>query len=178
MANRETGAGMIIRKLFNLLRGQHPDTNDDGTVTTRFGDRIVPYEVTMTPKGCLRANVLAFMSQPRHRELVSLMRSIDWKAGDKPSLDRATGFFYSTRDLEKRGVSGTKPLGRIDVALEEDIFRSAAQLNRMDALFGDASHDNPICLDESTGRVYPANRPSETRGFVKLSGTVQGPAAK
>ena len=42
----------------------------------------------------------------------------------------------------------------------------------MKYLFGDCNPSNPIILDESTGRVYPANAPEKTCGFVKLEPTV------
>lgn len=42
-------------------------------------------------------------------------------------------------------------------------------------LFGDASPNNPICVDEGTGRVYAKNNPSEIRGYVKITESFGAP---
>jgi hypothetical protein len=167
-----------FKKFFNVLFGQHPNANFDGTITTKHGNRIIPHKVSASgANGGLKSNIAEFMSQPRRIEISKQLESIDWSTGDKPSLDLNTGCFYSAKDLEKNGLENATPLGQIDVDLEKRIFRLAAEKNKMRYLFGDASYKNPIVLDEATGRVYPKNNPEQTRGHVNLGPKVEGPAA-
>lgn len=167
-----------LRKFWNALSGKNPDENADGTITTKHGNKIIPYRVEVTGRGGLRANVAEFMSQPRVREIRQQMAPLlKTKPGDKFLLDEETGDFYLQSDVEKQGAENTNPLGQIDMAHELSLFKHAGQMIMMKKMFGDASHDNPIVLEEGTGKVYPKNDPKDVRGHVKLGPTVEGPAA-
>jgi len=162
-----------LRDILNALTGYDPRRNADGTMTTKHGNRIIPYKITVTHNGGMHANVVEFMFQPRVRELEKQMAPL--LAADHRErlvLDPDTGNFYLNGDIERNGIAKATPLGQIDLDLEQDLFRAAAQAVGMEKLFHGASHDNPIVLDEGTGRVYPQNNPDETRGYVKLGETV------
>jgi|GEM_PF-1735255 len=167
-----------LRRLWNKLSGKHENENADGTIITRHGRKIIPFRVTVTGRGGVRNNIVAFMSQPRVRELQRQMAPLlKTRAGDKLLLDDATGDFYLQSERDDLGAERVRPLGQIDMAVEEPLFKSAAQQVMMRKLFGDARPDNPIVLDERTGNVYPANDPKAVRGQVRLGPGVAGPAA-
>ncbi len=170
-----------LREIWNKLTGFDPRRNADGTMTTKHGNRIIPYKVTVTHNGGMHANVAEFMFQPRVRELEKQMAPL-LAAGhqERLVLDPETGNFYLNSDIERNGIAKATALGQIDLDLEKDLFKAAAQAVGMEKLFHGASHDNPIVLDEGTGRVYPQNNPDETRGFCE-AGTdchQHGPAAR
>ena len=167
--------GEKLKKLRDILAaavGIDPRRNSDGTMTTRHGNRIIPYQVTAKPGG-LHANVIEFQFQPRVRELQRQMQPLlDAPYGETLVLHPETGNFYLRSDVEKNGIDKAAALGQIDMELEESLFKAAAQWVSMGKLFGGASYDNPIVLDEGTGRVYAKNKPEETRGHVNLGPTV------
>lgn len=171
-----------LRDILNALTGFDPRRNADGTMTTKHGNRIIPYKVTVTHNGAMHANVVEFQFQPRVRELQKQMAPL--LAADHQErlvLDPETGNFYLNGDIERNGIAKATVLGQIDLDLEKDLFKAAAQAVGMEKLFHGASYDNPIVLDEGTGRVYPQSNPDETRGYVNLGPTVTNtppPAAK
>ena len=166
-----------LKALWNKITGRDPRgsrLNDDGTMTTKHGNRIIPYKLELNGRGGVRANVAEFMFQPRVREIFTQVADVNYSMGQSVILDRETGDFYQinkgdTEDLVRKKI----PLGQIDVELEERIFRIALQRHKMHQLFGDCSPDNPVVLDESSGRVYPQNDPTKTRGYVRLGETVE-----
>ena len=167
-----------LRRLWNKLSGKNENENADGTITTKHGNRIIPHRVFVSGGGGLRNNMGEFMSQPRVRALKTLMAPLlETGAGDIFLLNEETGDFYLQSDVKKRGADKAQPLGQIDMAVELPLFKHAAQMVKMRKMFGDASHDNPIVLDERTGNVYPKNDPKDIRGQVKLGPGVAGPAA-
>ena len=156
----------MLRRVFNAIRL-------DGKVTTCHGNTITPYEIYIRPiPGTLRTNISTNLTQvigqPRMAELVNQLGAIDWCSGDQAVLDKH-GYFYSGNALAQKGKNA-QSLGQIDPGLEEGIFKIATQIAGMSALFGDASQSNPICMDGGSGRVYPENAPSETRGHIRLAG--------
>ncbi|MCB9991851.1 MAG: hypothetical protein H6867_10890 [Rhodospirillales bacterium] len=164
-------AGPVVKKLlsvFNALIGRDPRRNPDGTMTTRHGNRIIPYRVT-AGGGSIRSNLIEFMRQPRVRELQRQLEPL-LKAGpdEKITVNPDTGSFYLASDIRKNGMVKATVLGQIDLDLEKELLDHALQLVMMHKLFRGASPENPIILDEVTGRVYPKNDPGETRGHVKL----------
>lgn len=166
-----------LRDAFSL-KGVHSNVNADGTITTKHGNKIIQHRVTVSDRGGLRANVVEFMTQPRVHELRQQMTPIlKTKAGDKFLLDEETGDFYLQSDVDKLGAENAKPLGQIDMRYELPLFNHAGQMTMMNKMFGDARPDNPIVLEEGTGKVYPKNDPKDVRGHVKLGPTVEGPAA-
>lgn len=168
-----------LRKIWNAFCGKDPDENADGTITTKHGNKIIPHRVEVTGRGGLRANVAEFMSQPRVRELKQQMAPVlKTKAGDLFLLNEETGDFYLKSDVARLGAGQAKPLGQIDMKHELPLFKHASQMVMMKKMFGDASYDNPIVLDERTGAVYPKNDPKAVRGHVNLGPTVEGPAAQ
>lgn len=167
-----------LRRLWNRLSGKPANENADGTITTKHGNRIIPHRVFVTGGGGLRNNMSEFMSQPRVHALKQLMAPLlKTGAGDKFLLDEDTGDFYLQSDVKKYGAGNARPLGQIDMDAELPLFKHAGQMMMMRKMFGDASHDNPIVLEEGTGKVYPANDPKDVRGHVKLGPQVAGPAA-
>jgi hypothetical protein len=167
-----------LRDILNALTGHDPRRNADGTMTTKHGNRIIPYQVTVTPDGGLHANVVRFRFQPRVRELMQQMAPLlEASYGETLLLHPETGDFYLRGDVERNGIGKATALGQIDMDLEESLFRAAAETTAMKKMFGDARHDNPIVLDERTGRVYAENRPEETRGHVSLGPTVHNAPA-
>lgn len=140
----------------------------DGTQTTKHGHNIIPRNVTLDGRG-MRSNIVEFMFQPRAIELMKQMAPLlTSPVDDKFILHPETGAFYLDSDVRQNGIGDAKILGQIDIDMEERLFKVAAQNVMMKKLFGDASHANPIVLDESTGRVYPRNNPDQTRGHVNL----------
>lgn len=167
-----------LRRLWNKLSGKNENENADGTITTKHGNRIIPHRVFLSGGGGLRNNMGEFMSQPRVRALKTLMAPLlETGAGDIFLLNEETGDFYLQSDVKKRGADKAQPLGQIDMDVELPLFKHASQMVMMRKMFGDASHDNPIVLDERTGNVYPKNDPKDIRGQVKLGPGVAGPAA-
>jgi hypothetical protein len=114
------------------------------------------------------------VGQKRRIELTRQLQQISFR-DDKPLLDRRTGTFYRQSDVTAHGITAATPLGRIDVAVEEGIFKVAVDIAKFGQLFHGAGHANPIVLDDGTGRVYPANNPSETCGYLKPGPTVDSP---
>lgn len=167
-----------LRRLWNALSGKDENENADGTITTKHGNHIIPHRVFVSGRGGVRNNMGEFMSQPRVRELKALMAPLlKTAAGDIFLLNEETGDFYLQSDVKKLGADKAQPLGQIDMAVELPLFKHAGQMVMMRKMFGDASHDNPIVLDERTGNVYPKNDPKDIRGQVKLGPSVAGPAA-
>lgn len=167
-----------LRRLWNKLSGKNENENADGTITTKHGNHIIPHRVFVSDRGGISNNMAAFMSQPRVRELKQLMAPLlKTRRGDIFLLDEETGDFYLQSDVKKQGAENAKPLGQIDMAVELPLFKHASQMVMMKKMFGDASYDNPIVLDERTGNVYPKNDPKNIRGQVKLGPSVAGPAA-
>ncbi len=167
-----------LRRLWNKVSGKDENENADGTITTKHGHQIIPHRVFISDRGGLRNNIPEFMSQPRMRELKQLMQPIlKTKAGDIFLLDEETGDFYLKSDVNQKGADRAVPLGQIDMAYELPLFKMAGQLVMMQKMFGDARPDNPIVLEEGTGKVYPAHDPKDVRGHVKLGPSVAGSAA-
>lgn len=165
--------GEKLKSIWHKIIGRDPRMNDDGTMTTKHGRHIIPYSVEVTGSGGIQTNVADFISQPRVREIAKQLDAVDFGKGDSVSLDVDTGDFYlHTAEDDQNPDTLREPLGQIDVELEEGMLKHALQMKKMKYLFGDCSPSNPIVLDESTGRVYPANAPEKTRGFVKLGPTV------
>lgn len=140
-------------------------------VLTSHGRAIVPYRVFASGRG-LHSNLAEFASQPRVRELYQQMQPLLSSARDDMlMLDDTSGRFYLKSALEKWGTDRAQPLGEIDLKTERMLFNHAAQNIGMKRLFGGASHDHPIVMDES-GKVYPKNNPSDVRGYVRLGSAV------
>lgn len=167
-----------LRRLWNKLTGRNENENADGTITTKHGNHIIPHRVFVSDRGGIRNNMAEFMSQPRVRELKQLMAPLlETRAGDKFLLDEETGDFYLQSEVKKYGAEKAQPLGQIDMAVELPLFKHAGQMVMMQKMFGDASYDNPVVLDERTGNVYPKNDPKDVRGRIKLGPSVAGPGA-
>lgn len=168
----------LLRQAWNLLRGHDRLENKDGTLTTKFGARIVPYRITVSRTGLsLRANVDAFCFQPRAFELQEQMKPLlTAQPGDSIVLDDRSGKFYLQSALTRDG-GRAHPLGQIDLALEKLLFEHAKRMIVMRKLFGDASPDNPIVVDDN-GRIYAKNKPAETRGQAHFGQTIENPATK
>lgn len=140
-------------------------------VLTRHDRAIIPYRVTANGHS-LQSNLIEFASQPRVRELYQQMQPLlSSTRDDVLILDDTTGRFYLKSALDKCGADKARPLGEIDLKTERMLFNHAAQNIAMKRLFGGASHDNPIVMDES-GKVYPKNNPSDVRGHVRLGQSV------
>lgn len=168
-----------LKKIWHRVTGRDPRLNDDGTMTTKHGNRIIPYQVKVSRRGGLSANVAEFMFQPRVGEIKKQVECVDYSQGQTIILDKDSGDFYLKNANESDiDVRAKTPLGQIDVELEESIFRKALELHKMNQLFGDCSPENPVVLDQTNGRVYPANNPSETRGYVGLGPEVHNPNRK
>lgn len=168
-----------IKKIWHSVTGRDPRLNDDGTMTTKHGNKIIPYKVEVTRRGGISCNVAQFMFQPRVREIRDLVSAVDYSQGQSVILDTDSGDFYLKNEGQsEESIRQTDPLGQIDVELEEGIFRKALELHKMQQLFGDCSPENPIVLDERSGRVYAQNEPEKTRGHVKLGPPVHNPSIK
>lgn len=140
-------------------------------VLTSHDRAIIPYRVTADGRG-LHSNLIEFASQPRVRELYQQMQPLlTARRDDILMLDDSSGRFYLKSELDKCGADKAKPLGEIDLKTERMLFSHAAQNIGMKRLFGGASYDNPIVMDES-GKVYPKNNPSDVRGHLRLGSTV------
>ena len=140
-------------------------------VLTSHDRAIIPYRVMADGRG-LHSNLVEFASQPRVRELYQQMQPLLSSARDDIlMLDDTSGRFYLKSALDKCGADKAQPLGEIDLKTERMLFHHAAQNIGMKRLFGGASHDNPIVMDES-GKVYPKNNPADVRGHVRLGMTV------
>lgn len=164
-----------LSRVWRTLAYGHPQGNPDGTITNRFGHRIIPYQVSVTGNGGLSSNLTRFMVQPRVRDLLGQMEPVLREPhGIGLFLDK-DGQFYLSAD-GNRPLPGKPALGQIDTAVEQSLYKHAQTLIIMRKMFGDCSHDNPIVLSED-GRVYPKNRPWEVRGRVDTGQSVPGPAA-
>lgn len=139
----------------------------EGTVTTKNGHEIIPYRVFYR-HGRFQTNLIEFMNQPRVVELKKQMQPLLLSpVNDKFALNSDTGEFFLQSDIDRNGPGNATVLGQIDLELEKKLFNHAAQMVMLRKLFGDCSADNPLVLDEKTGRVYPADNPQETRGYMK-----------
>lgn len=118
------------------------------------------------------------MDHPRIIELLEQMKPLmSSPHGDLLTLDKDTGNFYLKSAIRKKGMEKAKPLGRIDVRDEKDLFDFASRMAMMKKVFGDASDDNPIVWNMEKGTVYAQNNPSVIRGNVRSAQEVK-PAPK
>jgi hypothetical protein len=166
-----------IKAIWHKVIGRDPRLNDDGTITTKHGNRIIPYKIGGGPNGGLASNLGAFMFQPRVQEIKAQIDHVNYAKGQSVIIDSESGDFYikNLHDSEEI-IRKRPPLGQIDVELEEGLFRQALQQHKMHQLFGDCSPENPIVLDERNGRVYAKNNPEKTRGYVNTGKTVHNPS--
>lgn len=147
-------------------------------VLTKHGRAIIPYRVTASGHG-IASNVFEFGAQPRVRELSAQMAPLlKSRRDDGLMLDESSGRFYLKSDIDAHGVKPERALGEIDMKTEIMLFNHAAQMTAMRRMFGDARPDNPIVLEEGTGKVYPKNNPDDVRGHVQLGSTVHMSAAR
>ncbi len=128
------------------MRGRHSLENADGTITTKFGARIIPYCIKTSHSGSVSANVGAFMAQPRMHEIRKQLEAAAPKTdkNDMCLLD-GDGNFYLKSVLDRDGPKA-KPVGQIDMALELDIFKFAIELHTMSQLHAARSRE-PHCTE-------------------------------
>ncbi len=132
-------------------------------VLTAHNHVITPYRIRISPRGGVSVNMPEFLSQPRMATLKAQMAPAE--KGGLLLLDEASGRFYLNTDPQN-------PLGKIDIKTEKTLFQTAAQAARVKYLFGDASHENPVCLDMATGAVTAKDNPADVRGHVRLGRTL------
>tara|TARA_R110002126_G_scaffold3263_1_gene18373 strand:- start:73597 stop:74106 length:510 start_codon:yes stop_codon:yes gene_type:complete len=163
-----------IKEIWHKVIGRDPRLNDDGTMTTKHGNRIIPHKLSDSG---FSSNIGEFMFQPRVREIKAQIDHVNYAKGQSVIIDSESGDFYlkNLHDSEEI-IRKRPPLGQIDTTLEEGIFCQALQQHKMHQLFGDCSPQNPIVLDEGSGRVYAKNNPEKTRGFVSAGKTVHNPS--
>lgn len=162
-----------LKKIWHAITGYDPRLNEDGTITTKHGHRIIPFKVQHRP-GLFYNNAAEHMNQPRVKDIRNTVTSVNYTQGQTVVLDKDSGNYYlKNADESDSDVTDRQPLGQIDLELEQKIFETALMLHKMKQLFGDCSRENPVCVDDS-GKVYPKNNPEDIRGHVNIGPTVYG----
>lgn len=166
-----------LSRVWRTLAYGHPQGNSDGTVTNKFGQRIIPHALRENLWNHRRPvhDFPQFMTQPRVLELRRQMAAVFDEPHGTGLFLAADGRFYLSRD-GRSALPGSLPLGQIDMPLEQKLYEHAQTMTLIRKMFGDCSRNNPISVSDD-GRVYPKKRPWETRGHVNPGRTVHGPAA-
>lgn len=157
----------LLRQAWNLLRGRDRLENKDGTLTTKFGARIVPYRITVSRNGLsMSANVHEFCFQPRAYELQEQMKPLlTARPGATIALDERSGKFFLQSTLDGDGMVCRIALGQIDPALEKSLFERARQMTIMRRISGNASPDNPVASISH----FQDSSPRETRQLYQAT---------
>lgn len=171
-----------IKEAFNnysknrLKTLEENDRKRRGVVLNKFGQEVIESKLTFKGYG-VHSNVVEWGWQPRALEIQKLISPIlNTPYDDLFSLNENTGDVYLSSEVKEKG-DNAKPLLQIDLDVEKKLFEFVAKNMMMRKAFKDVSYKNPVCVDTTTGRIYPKNNPSETRGKVNFGPTVHGPAS-
>lgn len=107
-----------IIKFFNLIFRGGVNKNADGTVTTKFGHRIIPLKETKST-GMIRSNIAAYLNQPRAHAISKMLTPLYNAANKREAavVIHKTGEIFLASDTQR-----AKPLGKIDPKVERDLF--------------------------------------------------------